>query len=63
MRSRSFGGICAIVNSQARSSDVNIPIAGYIADFACARGNELVIELDGGQHADEQDQDEERTLG
>ena len=36
------------------------PIAGFIADFACVDAR-LVIELDGGQHADRQDQDARRT--
>ncbi len=35
------------------------PIAGYIADFACRRAR-LVVEVDGGQHADSL-ADEERT--
>ena len=38
------------------------PIAGYIVDFVCRRAN-LVVELDGGQHADphESARDAERT--
>jgi very-short-patch-repair endonuclease len=36
------------------------PIAGYIADFACVPAR-LVIELDGGQHADALAYDERRT--
>ena len=36
------------------------PIAGYIADFACVEAK-LVIELDGGQHADRESYDAERT--
>ena len=36
------------------------PIAGYIADFACIDAK-LVIELDGGQHAERTDYDAERT--
>jgi adenine-specific DNA-methyltransferase len=36
------------------------PIAGYIADFACIEAR-LVIELDGGQHADARAYDETRT--
>lgn len=35
-------------------------IAGYIADFACPEAK-LVIELDGGQHAEQLDYDTERT--
>ena len=36
------------------------PIAGHIADFACVEAK-LVVELDGGQHAERQTQDAERT--
>jgi very-short-patch-repair endonuclease len=36
------------------------PIAGYIADFVCVEVK-LVIELDGGQHVDQQAYDAERT--
>ena len=36
------------------------PIAGYIADFACVEVK-LVIELDGGQHSDQESYDAERT--
>ena len=36
------------------------PIAGYIADFA-RPDNRLVIELDGGQHLEQQQYDEVRT--
>jgi very-short-patch-repair endonuclease len=36
------------------------PIAGYIADFACVDAK-LVIELDGGQHSDQNAYDHERT--
>ena len=35
-------------------------IAGFITDFACPEGK-LVIELDGGQHADHVAYDAERT--
>ena len=37
-----------------------VPIAGYIADFVCPQ-TKLVIELDGGQHVEQQQYDEERT--
>jgi very-short-patch-repair endonuclease len=33
-----------------------VPIAGFIADFAC-HSAKLIIELDGGQHANKVDQD------
>ena len=36
------------------------PIAGYIADFACVEAH-LVVELDGGQHAEHAAEDETRT--
>ncbi len=36
------------------------PIAGYIADFACPEAR-LVVELDGGQHQQQQTYDDERT--
>ena len=34
-----------------------LPIAGYVADFACIEAG-VVIELDGGQHLDRQEYDE-----
>ena len=37
-----------------------LPIAGYIADFACIEAS-LVIELDGGQHLEAADYDAERA--
>jgi adenine-specific DNA-methyltransferase len=36
-----------------------VPICGYIADFACLEAK-LAIELDGGQHADRRCYDEHR---
>lgn len=46
-------------------SDVRIrrqhPIGKYIADFA-AHDKKLVIELDGGQHQDQTDYDQARTM-
>ena len=36
------------------------PIGPYVADFACL-SHRLVVELDGGQHADAIGQDEART--
>lgn len=36
------------------------PLDGYIADFACVE-KRLIVELDGGQHADAQRYDERRT--
>ncbi len=37
-----------------------MPIEGYITDFACVEAK-LIIELDGGQHAIAEDQDRRRT--
>jgi very-short-patch-repair endonuclease len=36
------------------------PIGPYVVDFVC-RQRKLVIELDGGQHADQVDRDADRT--
>jgi very-short-patch-repair endonuclease len=36
------------------------PIGGAVADFTC-RSAKLVVELDGGQHADAAEEDAERT--
>lgn len=37
-----------------------VPIAGFIADFACPEAG-LVIEIDGGQHAEQADYDQSRS--
>jgi len=37
------------------------PIGGYVADFCCEELR-MIIELDGGQHAERQEQDRARTL-
>jgi very-short-patch-repair endonuclease len=37
-----------------------VPIGGFIADFCC-RNPKLVVELDGGQHAEHAAQDASRT--
>ena len=37
-----------------------MPIGPYFADFACF-GAKLIVELDGGQHADSADHDAART--
>jgi adenine-specific DNA-methyltransferase len=36
------------------------PIAGFVADFACLNAK-LIVEFDGGQHADRVTQDSNRT--
>jgi len=51
LRNRGLGG--AKFNRQ-------VPIAGYFADFACI-DSKLVVELDGGQHADRAKADDART--
>jgi len=37
-----------------------VPLLGYIADFACLEAK-LIIELDGGQHAEQVAKDEKRS--
>lgn len=37
-----------------------VPIGPYIADFLCVQGR-LIVELDGGQHADKEAYDARRT--
>ena len=37
-----------------------VPIGSYIVDFVCV-SVKLIIELDGGQHAEQQDYDRKRT--
>lgn len=36
------------------------PVADYVADFLCVEAR-LIVELDGGQHAEQMEQDAERT--
>jgi very-short-patch-repair endonuclease len=36
------------------------PLGSYVADFVCYEAK-LIVELDGGQHADQKEADEERT--
>jgi len=38
-----------------------IPIGRYVADFACM-SQHLIVELDGGRHAERVDYDEGRTI-
>ncbi|MGE0005548.1 MAG: endonuclease domain-containing protein [Parvibaculaceae bacterium] len=51
-----------VLKQEGRHFRRQVPIAGFIADFAC-RGCRLVIELDGGQHImpDGLARDRERT--
>ena len=51
LRGRQFGG---------RKFRRQVPIAGFVADFACLEAN-LIIELDGDQHGDTVERDERRT--
>jgi very-short-patch-repair endonuclease len=37
-----------------------VPLGPYFADFVCA-DKQLVIELDGGQHANQMDRDDQRS--
>jgi len=47
-------------NLASRKFKRQVPIGRFIADFACLE-LKLIIEADGGQHADQQDYDEART--
>jgi hypothetical protein len=59
MPSKLFGTACATGNWMAASSGGNTRSIA-IADFVCAERS-LVIELDGGQHLQQQGYDEQRT--
>ncbi|MDQ6920374.1 MAG: endonuclease domain-containing protein [Candidatus Dormibacteraeota bacterium] len=37
-----------------------VPVGPYVADFACLKAR-IVVEVDGGQHADEVERDQQRT--
>jgi len=37
-----------------------VPIAGFVADFVCERAR-IIVELDGSHHADQIDEDANRT--
>src|SRR3984893_14540027 len=39
-----------------------VPIGPYVADFACLKAR-VIVEVDGGQHADEVERDQRRTEG
>ena len=49
-----------LLKSEGRHIRRQVPIAGYIADFACHTAK-LVIELDGGQHGEVEAYDAQRT--
>ena len=44
----------------ARGQGRQHPIGPFVADFCCVE-NKLIIELDGGQHVENADADDERT--
>jgi len=47
-------------NLAGRKFKRQLPIGPYIADFACVE-LKLIVEADGGQHADQKAYDEKRT--
>ena len=49
-----------LLKSEGRHFRRQVPLAGYIADFAC-HYPKIVVELDGGQHGDAIPYDAERT--
>jgi very-short-patch-repair endonuclease len=51
---------CALRELRATKFRRQHPIGPFIADFACP-SKKLVIELDGGQHADQLESDQART--
>ena len=54
---RSCGRGCAAVNWKDRRQ---FPVGQFIADFCCPQAR-LIIELDGGQHAEQRSADEWRS--
>jgi very-short-patch-repair endonuclease len=54
------GVICEIVNWTAGSSGRQYPVGPYIVDFICVEKN-VVIEVDGGQHAENEELDLHRS--
>jgi very-short-patch-repair endonuclease len=38
-----------------------VPLGRYVVDFLCVKSR-LIIEIDGGQHAEDTESDEERTV-
>jgi len=45
---------------QHRKFRRQVPIGPYVADFLCEKSR-LIVEIDGGQHADRRDADVDRT--
>jgi len=54
------GVICGIGKLTAGNSGGNIMLVPYIVDFICVEKN-LVIEVDGGPHAENEEQDIQRS--
>ena len=50
-----------LLKSEGRHFRRQVPIAGYVADFACHQPK-VVIELDGSQHIDAATYDDKRTV-
>ncbi|MFM2410285.1 MAG: hypothetical protein RL481_1113 [Pseudomonadota bacterium] len=53
---------CHLRNRQLEGAKFRFqaPVAGYVADFLCTEAR-LIVELDGGQHGEQLEQDEART--
>jgi len=49
-----------LLKTEGRHFRRQVPIAGYIADFAC-HSAKVIVELDGGQHGEAVAHDEQRT--
>ncbi len=49
-----------LLKAEGRHFRRQVPIAGYVADFAC-HSAKLVVELDGGQHGDAMTYDKQRS--
>ena len=60
MSRASCGGAFGVDNLMARNFAGSIPIGPFIVDFCCVESG-LVVELDGGQHAESIAADQQRT--
>ncbi|HYA34487.1 MAG TPA: DUF559 domain-containing protein [Candidatus Binataceae bacterium] len=60
MPNESYGLTCARDAWARPKSRRQVPIGPFIADF-CSLEKRLIIELDGGHHADRRDQDDSRS--